>query len=275
MPTVPVTAERLTLVTPWSRCEISLFGAQVLSFAPAGGTDLLWTTPIPKPLPAPIRGGIPLCWPWFARQGVDASQPQHGHARTAMWRVSAQRTLPAGEQEVELQPCERLHALSPTLRVTVGAALAIVLDTRNDSEVSQPLTQALHTYLAVGDVARCRVRGLDGAEYLDNRDGGRAKRQAGAFESPAACERIYHGLADGYALALEDDALGRRVAIAAQGSGSVVVWNPGADLSQGVSDLPAEGWRRFLCVEVAHAGPDARRLAPGEHAMIGQVLRIG
>ncbi len=271
--------ERITLRTPWSDCVVSPFGGQVLGFRLHGGRDLFWMTSQPKPLPAPIRGGVPVCWPWFARQGVPADAPQHGTVRTLRWRIDELASAPDGTLTLAMSPdigTRRLHAsdtvsdaLDVSLQVEVGRSLTLTLATRNHSATPQPLTQALHGYLALGDVARARIEGLDGVDYLDNRAAGARRTQQGVFAAPAACERIYHGFASDPQLTLVDETDGRRVRLAVQGSRSIVVWNPGADLSAGFADLPAGDWQRFVCIEPANAGPDARLLAPGaEHRLV-------
>lgn len=73
--------------TPSATAVISVFGGQLLSFIPDGQPDVLWLSPTRAELPTPIRGGVPVCWPWFGRQGQSADVPAHGLVRTARWEL--------------------------------------------------------------------------------------------------------------------------------------------------------------------------------------------
>lgn len=264
-------ADLVALHSPWSVARISLFGGQLLSFVPTGGEDLLWMSPAPLPRPAPIRGGVPLCWPWFARQNMPASAAQHGLARISRWRIVGRDRLADGRERMALAPQESLDPMQVSLTVTVGHTLQMVLTTRNNDVRPRLLTQAFHSYLRVADVGQVAIDGLDGVPFLDSLDNGQAGRQSGAL-APTACDRIYHGLPDGSPVTVRDPVAGRSITVTGQGSGSVVVWNPGPVLAARMADLPGDAWRGFVCVEVANAGPDARTLAPGQSQVLGQSL---
>lgn len=264
----------LALSTRWSTCRVSLSGAQVLSFVPMGARDLLWLTDRPKPHPAPIRGGVPLCWPWFGRQGAPEGAPQHGHARTARWKVDTMRALPTGERTLRLVPETPIHALTPVLDLTVGERLTMRLTTINETDAPQTLTQAFHTYFAVGDATRAVLLGVEGCRLRDNRDGGAEKTQTGPMTAPVACERLVHGYDADPRLAIEDPAWDRRIAIGTGGCRSVMVWNPGADLAAGFADMAPDAWRDFVCVEVANCGPDAWVLQPGGMHELSQTIGL-
>ncbi|HMN82394.1 MAG TPA: D-hexose-6-phosphate mutarotase [Burkholderiaceae bacterium] len=264
----------IAIDTPWSRATISLFGAQVLSFVPAGEEDLLWMSPAPLPPPAAIRGGVPLCWPWFARQNVPATAVQHGPARISEWRVVSQRLNGGGEPELMMRPVEPLDPMSVELMITVGRSLRISLTTVNEDRVPRTLTQALHTYLRVTDAERAVVAGLDGLPYIDSRQGGAPARQQGDIDPPVALDRIYHGFAGDPAVSVVDRDARRTLTVSAEGSRSVVVWNPGEALAAGMKDVPGDSWRGFVCVEAANAGPDRRELAPGQSHRLTQTLSV-
>lgn len=275
---------RTQLRTPWSSCVVSSFGGQLLSFKPARGAEVFWMTANPLPLPKPIRGGVPLCWPWFARQGVPNDAPQHGTVRTLPWRIDAIATTEDGTVSLAMSPdtTQRVRhpsdhvsdALSLSLEIVVGRTLTMTLVTRNRSPIEQPLTQALHGYFALGDIAAARIEGLDGVAFQDNRAAGAIRSQRGAFSAPAACERIYHGFAGDPAVTLVDERESRRISLTTEGCRSLVVWNPGEDLAAGIADMPTGGWRRFVCIEAANAGPDRRRLAPGQVHRLTQRIEV-
>lgn len=268
------TGDVIAVDTPWSRATISLFGAQVLSFVPVGEDDLLWMSPAPLPPPAAIRGGVPLCWPWFARQNVPPAAVQHGPARISQWRVAARRLNADGEPELSMRPLEALDPMSVELTITVGRSLRISLSTVNADRVPRTLTQALHTYVRVTDAERTAVTGLDGLPYIDSRQGGAPARQQGDIDPPVALDRIYHGFAGDPVVDVIDRVAERTLTVSAEGSRSMVVWNPGGALAAGLKDVPGDAWRGFVCVEAANAGPDRRELAPGQSHRLTQTLSV-
>ena len=264
--------------TPLARAAISRFGGQLLSFAPAGHDELLWLSPALKPLPAPIRGGVPLCWPWFGREGGPADGPAHGHARTAPWQLAEATREEDDTLALTFVPAAALSAgleLRQTLRL--GTALEQALHTRNTGTAAVELTQALHSYFRVGDVRRATVTGLDGLDYADKLDGGATHRQHGGWtlldpRDPGRCDRVYAGF--GGCAVLHDPVLGRRIELCTRGSRTLVVWNPGADAARGFTDIPDEDWAGFLCLEAANAGTDRIVLAPGAEHMLAQRVTV-
>lgn len=264
--------------TPLARAAISRFGGQLLSFAPAGHDELLWLSPALKPLPAPVRGGVPLCWPWFGREGGPADGPAHGHARTAPWQLAEATREEDDTLALTFVPAAALSAgleLRQTLRL--GTALEQALHTRNTGTAAVELTQALHSYFRVGDVRRATVTGLDGLDYADKLDAGAIHRQHGGWtlldpRDPGRCDRVYAGF--GGCAVLHDPVLGRRIELRTTGSHALVVWNPGADAARGFADIPDDGWPGFLCLEAANAGADRILLAPGAEHLLAQQLTV-
>src|SRR5690554_2572029 len=240
----------------WGELAVSLQGAQVLHYRPAGddGDGWLWVTPTPQALPGAIRGGIPLCWPWFADEHTadespDRSGPLHGPARKAAWRLDAVDEHEEGV-ELHLSPEAPLHSqLTPRAVIQANAnRLHVELITEHTGETPVKMSGALHTYLAVADAFVCRLEGLPGARYLDKLAGFAEREQQGELGVRGALDRIYHSNAE---LTLDDG--NRRLRIARQGSDSAVVWQPGDALPE---DTPADAGRRFLCVESANTRLD-------------------
>ncbi|EWH02653.1 aldose 1-epimerase [Halomonas sp. BC04] len=259
---------------PWGELAVCLQGAQVLHFSPtttaataieapegmvAGGW--LWVTPTPQPLPGAIRGGIPLCWPWFADERAadespDRSGPFHGPARKADWRLDAVDEHEEGI-ELHLSPIEPLHTqLAPRAVIQANARrLHVELITEHRGETPIKLSGALHSYLAVADGFACRLEGLAGARYLDKMAGFSERDQQGELAVRGGLDRIYHSNAE---VVLDDGT--RRLRVARQGSDSVVVWHPGATPPD---DTSANAARHFLCVESANTRLDPVWLVPG------------
>ncbi|WP_163558656.1 D-hexose-6-phosphate mutarotase [Halomonas sp. NO4] len=273
----------------WGELAVSLQGAQVLHFLPnpaagappAGATEAaegmvpggwLWVTPTPQPLPGTIRGGIPLCWPWFADENTadetpDRSGPMHGLARQAEWRLEAVDEHEGGV-ELHLSPRERLHTqLVPRAVIQANAnRLHVELITEHVGETPEKISGALHSYLAVANAFACRLEGLAGARYLDKLAGFAEQEQQGELAVRGGLDRIYHTNAE---LALDDGA--RRLRIARQGSDSAVVWQPGEALPD---DTPAAAARHFLCVESANTRLDPVWLVPGAQHLLGTTLSL-
>jgi len=277
--------EALQLVTRHGTAIIALYGAHLLSWVPAGQRDVFWLSPDSPTEPAAIRGGVPVCWPWFAKQGVPEDALQHGPARINAWQVSTVHASSMDEVSLSLALCAnaRLAALAPglqaSLRITLGQTLSQTLHTRNLGTQTFHLTQALHSYFAVSHAAKVGIEGLVGMPYLDKLRGMAADLQQAPFALDLACDRIYHAAQDAggqfigrYVLA--DPGWQRRIVIDTCGSQSVVVWNPGSEGARRMADMPDDGWQEFFCIEAANAGPDVIALAPGAEHWLGQTLRI-
>jgi glucose-6-phosphate 1-epimerase len=255
--------------------RICTYAGQVLSYRPAGEPeDLLFVSRQAHYVSGKaIRGGIPVCWPWFGPHPQGLGGPAHGLVRTRRWEVLGTWVLRDGGTRIRLgvraEPADAdlwPEGLGLELEVDVGRGLALALVTRNASEAARTLTQALHTYLRVGEVGQARVLGLEGKGYIDKLQGGAEGRQSGPVVVAEEVDRIYTGVdAD---LTLDDQALGRRIRIAPEGSASAVVWNPWAQKAAAMADLGDDEYRTLLCVETTNAGPDAVCVpAGGEHRL--------
>lgn len=255
---------------------ISMQGGQLLSWRPHGHEEVLWLSPDTRQPPQPIRGGVPICWPYFGRQGQAADAPQHGHARTSTWQwVDA---VVGDEDEVIVDLALPVDARSPLRlrqRLHIGRSLRQGLITHNTGSSEVLLSQALHSYFAVGDATAVTVTGLDGLPFEDKLAGGR-HTQTGAWHlrdgaTPGRADRVYATRGEG--VLLHDAARERWLHIESRGSHSLVLWNPGAEGTPALGDVAADGWRGFVCVEVANAGADGVRLAPGQsHGLVQSVV---
>jgi glucose-6-phosphate 1-epimerase len=267
----------LLIRTPHATAALSLHGGQLLSFVPRGFDDLLWLSPTSTRPPGAIRGGVPVCWPYFGRQGQADAVPQHGFARTSLWTLDGTETDTSGGITLQLSlPTPDASGLRLTQTVHVGEMLRQSLTTENTGEAAASYTQALHTYLRVGDARRVQVTGLDGLRYADKYDGGEHV-QSGDWtlhdaRDPGRSDRIYHAAGDRFEL--HDPILRRRITLQTAGSRSLVVWNPGAAGIAAIADAPAEAWREFVCLEAANAGEDVITLAPGQRHTLRQTVRV-
>jgi glucose-6-phosphate 1-epimerase len=267
----------LHIQTPRCSAALSLYGGQLLSFVPAGGRDVLWVSPLATGAPGAIRGGVPVCWPYFGKEHQPSDVPQHGFARNTPWQLEEPRE--DGDGNLHLALTLPVHDSTPLrLRQTLvlGTALQQALTTHNPSDAKISITQALHSYFAVGDVRQVRLEGLDGLDY-DDKYSGKTFTQAGDWtladpRDPGRSDRIYHAAGGHYVL--HDPALQRRLRITTTGSHAVVVWNPGEAGAQAMADVPDARWHDFVCVEAANAARDLATLAPGGTHTLAQAVEV-
>jgi glucose-6-phosphate 1-epimerase len=247
---------------------IAIQGAQILSWAPAGQAPVVWLSPAAKFAPGKsLRGGAPVCWPWFGPHPQDPTKPAHGFARNRDWEVQDVASVKDGTRVVmRFTPndAERViwpHDAELTLAVTLGARLRAELSTCNTGGKVIELTQAIHTYFHVGDIAKVRVEGLEGCDYIDKMAADAIVRQQGPIRIDREVNRIYLGC-PGDAV-IVDESLRRRIRVAKHGSSSYVVWNPWAETGAKFGDMGAEGYRHMLCVETTNAASDLATVVPG------------
>jgi len=267
---------------------MALQGAHVLSWLPAGQRDVFWLSPACLPEPAAIRGGVPVCWPWFAKQGQASTAMQHGPVRNFPWQISALHCCSDDEISLTLQPIlppENLLAaaaipagLHVSLCITLGQTLSQTLQTHNHGSAPFELSQALHSYYAVSHAQRVAIEGLQGLTYTDRLRDLTQDVQRSPFALDHACDRTYAHPLDvtaqrNHRYTLVDAAWQRRIVIDVEGSRSVVVWNPGQETTRNIADVPDDKWPDFMCIEATNAGPDVIHLQPGESHALSQHLR--
>ncbi|HKI62753.1 MAG TPA: D-hexose-6-phosphate mutarotase [Mariprofundaceae bacterium] len=257
--------------------SIALQGAHVLGFQARGQEPIIWMSDEATYAQGKsLRGGVPVCWPWFGPHGSDSTLPGHGPARTVNWKPVASEALGDGSTKVSFELVETdktrqqiPHLLRVQLHVTVGSSLRLELETTNLGKASFTLGEALHTYFLVGDVRLAHVEGLDGCEYIDKMDGGARKQQHGPVSISSETDRIYLGT--GGHSEIIDPAMGRKIVIESQGSASMVVWNPWVETAAKMGDLGPDGYLKMLCVETANAADDVVLLkAGGTHCMAAE-----
>ncbi|MEM6518178.1 MAG: D-hexose-6-phosphate mutarotase [Cyanobacteria bacterium P01_C01_bin.70] len=242
---------------------ISLYGGQVLAFQPtAASHGLMFVSENAYyQTGKAIKGGAPICWPWFGPDPKGQGRPNHGFARSRLWQVKSTQALPSGATQVilgfsysndtrELWPYE----FELSIEITVGRVLELVLVSGNLGDRPFDITQALHTYFAVGDITQTQVLGLDGTTYIDKVDDQKTKSQAGAVAIASEVDRIYQGVPS--ELTIQDDALDRQIRITSTGSQTAVVWNPWIEVSAKSGDLTDDAYQHFICVETTNAADD-------------------
>ncbi len=249
---------------------ISIYAGQVLSFRPEGEPeDLLFLSEQAYYQEGKaIKGGVPICWPWFGPDPEGLGRPGHGFVRNRLWTVSSTEVTPEGDTKVvlALKDSDETREIWPQafnlfLEITVGNDLTLGLVTHNMGDKSYSLTQALHTYFKVGDIGKVKVLGLENLPYLDKVDAGQEKIQAGEVTISGEVDRIYKDVESD--LTIVDAALGRRIIIRSISSQTAVVWNPWAATAAEMADLGDDDYKRLICVETANAADEIVEVPSG------------
>jgi glucose-6-phosphate 1-epimerase len=265
---------KILVTTPAASAEIYLHGAHVTAWRPAGAEEVIFVSEKSHWEDGhAIRGGIPICFPWFRAKTDDHKAPSHGVVRTREWRLDSIAAEENGSVSVvcstESDESTRQwwpHEFRIVHRVAIGKTLGLELITKNTGATAFRFEEALHTYFRVGLAQHVRVRGLDQVKYLDNTDGNREKVQSGDVIFAAPTDNAYldtHG-----ALELMDPALKRTIRTEKENSATTVVWNPWLQGAVTISDLGEDEWQRMTCVEASNILGMAISVAPGqEHTM--------
>jgi glucose-6-phosphate 1-epimerase len=253
---------------------VSLHGGQILSYKPIEEeADLLFLSSKSSYSDGKaIRGGVPVCWPWFGPDPKGLQRPNHGFVRNHLWTVLKTSSSDA-ETKVSLQFLESYkkektwrQPFALTLEITIGASLGLKLITRNTGDKAFSITQAFHSYFHVGDVDQVYVSGLDGCDYFDKLDQGTEKSQVGALTPLEEIDRIYTDVKND--LIINDPVFKRRIQVSSPNNETVVVWNPWVKESKKIADLKNKAYKNFICVETGNIAFDLIQIPPdSEHSL--------
>ena len=265
---------KAVVATPVASGEIYLHGAHVTSWQPAGHEPVLWMSRSSLFQPGkPIRGGVPICFPWFGPHASDPSAPAHGFARTALWELTEARTTAEGGLSLSLQT--RIDSFSVRFTVEFGSVLQMTLLTEPGPGSSTGLRfeDALHTYFSVSDVRNVSITGLEQVPYIDKVAGAAEKPATGAaIEFTGETDRVY--LKTDSECQLHDPGRNRTIAISKSGSQSTVVWNPWIAKSARMPDFGDHEWPEMVCIETANVGSNAIELALNTSHSTTVVIRV-
>lgn len=265
----------------YASATVSLYGGQILSFLPEGETEdvfFLSDSALFGQGKA-IRGGSPICWPWFGDDYSGYGRPAHGFARNIPWQVIASCTNEDGSTGIRLglnDTQESLavwpYAFSLVLDIVVAKTLTLTLRTKNTGNKPFTISQALHTYFNVSHIDNIAIQGLDNVNYLDKVAGFSAFTQQGDVTVEGEFDRIYTYVPK--TITLKDTGFGREIEIHSQGSNSTVIWNPGQETIKRLIDLPDKAYPSFLCIETANAANDVIRLEEGHSHCLTAVYQV-
>jgi glucose-6-phosphate 1-epimerase len=272
---------KAVITSPLASGELYLNGAHVTHYQPAGQAPVLFVSGESKFVAGKaIRGGVPICFPWFGPLEGRDTAPAHGFARTSEWKVKATRSnadasvtmvleLEGGEDRSSFWP----HAFKAQFVVTFGQSLRMELTIMHVRGEPFMFEEALHTYFHVGDVREVSVTGLGGTDYLDKTQANRQlKEDFAPIRIVGETDRIY---LDTVAECVIDDAkLNRRIIVEKTGSDTTVLWNPWIAKSKALSDFGDDEWPAMLCIETCNVGPAALTLAAGQSHTMTATIRI-
>lgn len=255
------------VITPHGACVLGFTPKQVSRETPQ---DLLWVSPTARyDGQKAVRGGIPVCWPWFGKASVPGL-PAHGFVRNRVWQLDRVVQLDNGITEVVLS-CEAdeeslslwPHHFSLKLTIEIGETLALSLTTINPNDYDLPITEALHTYFNVSQATGLRISGLQGSTHLDKLDETRpAEIQNDILQLQPPRDSVY--LDQSGPVDIDDAGYQRKIRIEKHHSESSVVWNPGPEIVKGFDDIPDEAWPDFACVESGNVLDNAVTIPSGE-----------
>lgn len=269
---------KIHVTSPAANAEIYLHGAHVTSWQPKGEDEVMFLSGRSHWEDGyPIRGGVPICFPWFRAKLDQPEAPTHGFVRTKAWALESITLNPDNSVRVICStasddstrrwwPCDfrLIH------QIDVGRALRLELVVVNTGGSAFRFEEALHTYLHVGLAQRAQIRGLDGAAYLDNTDGNRRKSQSGVLTLTKTTDNAY--LHTEAPVELVDPVVGRVLTTGKENSASTVVWNPWREGAAGIADLGDEEWQKMTCVEASNVLECGVTLQPGQEHRMAAIL---
>ena len=254
---------------------ISLHAGQVLSFKPASEAEdiMFLSEKAYYQTGKAIKGGVPICWPWFGPDPEGKGRPGHGFVRNRPWNIVTTESTANGDIKVILGLVDTSetqatwpYSFSLLQEILISDALNLSLITRNTGNKNFSITQAFHAYFKVGNIAQVKVLGLEGCNYIDKVDNSAQKQQTGAVTINSEVDRIYLDVSK--PLTIDDDTLNRRIQITSQGCKTAVVWNPWEKISREMADLEDTDYQHLLCVETSNAANDVVEIAPdSEHRL--------
>lgn len=270
---------KVQIASPTAQGEMYLHGAHVTSWKPAGAEQILFVSSQSHwDASRPIRGGVPVCFPWFGNKADDPNAPLHGFARTSAWQLES--IVQTGDAVTVSMFMESDGATKKSWpadfrlvhRATFGSDLTLEIEVANTGTTSLRFEEALHTYFRVGNIETVTVKGLDGVDYLDKTDEKRRKTQNGPITIVSETDRVY--LDTAAAVDLEDPTLDRRITIVKENSMTTVVWNPWIQKAKAMADFGDAEWPQMVCIETCNAADSAIELKPGQHHLMKAIVRI-
>ena len=279
---------KFTAKSRHSSLQCHLQGAHITSFIVTGSSEILWLSPLSEFKQGKvIRGGIPICWPWFgkpANKPSDSSpKPQHGFARNSLFEVLSTAENDNGELEIILVLNDSEQSLkiwpfrfSLNLQIVVGESLSIALTTHNLDTQTMSITEAIHSYFKVDHIDKVALNGLENTEFYDQLTNEESRQKEAELEIKQELDRIYRAPSNTLEIAIPEQVVANQttICITQNEANAVVVWNPWINKSKLMADFPDKGYTDMLCVEAANTHFDTIRILPDGSHTIQQVIRL-
>jgi glucose-6-phosphate 1-epimerase len=271
--------QKVCITSPGAVGEMYLHGAHVTSWKPAGREEVFFLSSKSRwEDERAIRGGIPICFPWFGGKADDSNAPAHGFVRTKVWQlesiaqagdaVTVSMFTESNEDTKRWWPADfRL-----VYRVTFASELRLELVATNTGKTSLRFEEALHAYHRVGNVLQTRLGGLSTVHYIDKTDANRKKTQQGEIAIVSETDRVYLDTSD--AIEMEDPVSHRRTHVAKENSRTTVVWNPWVQKAHSLTDFADDEWMQMICIETSNVSDFAVELAPGQQHTMKALVRV-
>ncbi|WP_422479385.1 D-hexose-6-phosphate mutarotase [Pleomorphochaeta sp. DL1XJH-081] len=252
-----------------AECTIFLYGAHIASFKPKGTSEVLFMSPHSAfEKGVPIRGGIPVCFPWFGKHPHRDDLFLHGLVRTQVWKLERISTGEDKSTTLVLSTCDDEttrtiwpHRFAINLTVSVAHSLTVEIEVRNTDTESFTYEEAFHTYFSVDDVQQCRVEGLEGLQARNRLANEERYIQSGPVTVSDEFVRLFEKVNEDVVLKDSNDT--RVIALHHDAFNQVLVWNPG-QISGMANPEIAEAWNTFVCVEHANCLDALITLQPQE-----------
>jgi glucose-6-phosphate 1-epimerase len=270
---------KVRITSAAAKGEMYLHGAHVTSWQPRDAEEVLFVSAKSGWQDGrAIRGGVPICFPWFANKADDPRAPAHGFVRRITWQLeSISQTgdavtismLTESNNDTKKWWPANFHLVH---RATFGSELRLELVVRNMGTTSFHFEEALHSYFRVGQIEKAQLHGLNGVQYLDKTDSNRKKLQEGLIAIVSETDRVY--LNTRGAVELEDHGLRRRIRVDKENSLTTVVWNPWIEKAKAMADFGADEWMRMVCIETSNVSDFAVELEPGQQHKMQSTVRL-
>ncbi len=256
----------------FATAKIALQGAHVMTWQPKTAKQpVLWLSEHARYVQGrSIRGGVPICWPWFGAHPTDSSFCPHGFARVMPWNLIDADTLQNGATRLVLQiidtPVAKKQLSYPytlTITITIGESLRLELATTNLGNQPFMIGEGYHTYFEVSDVENIRVTGLENCVFADKIMNYERGIQHGALKFNHEFDKVYLNTSSD--CLIEDEGYGRAIRISKSNSNTSVVWTPWADKAHQMGDMGnADEWRKMICVESVNAMENSVMISPNQ-----------
>jgi glucose-6-phosphate 1-epimerase len=272
---------RARVSTAVAEAVVYLQGAHLSQWTPRGQRPVLFLSERSLFAPGhPIRGGVPIIFPWFGDRTDGKAGPAHGFARRIDWSLEETRLCDDGRLVIRLalSPNDTTRGLGfdsfrAYFRLAIGNELEMELDIHNYGNQKLTYEEALHSYLSIGDIYQISVSGLEGTTYIDKTDGFKRKVLSnGPLRIGRETDQVH--LSTKAACVLHDPVWNRRITIEKGGSESTVVWNPWIEKTKSMTDMGAEDWKSMVCIETANAADNVVRVLPGESHKLVALIRV-